>query len=120
MLARQNRLTSDKDFSRLFRSGRYFDGRSLGLKAVVGVPGKLRVGFAVGVKVSKRATVRNRLKRRLREIVRKTLPLLPPGYDLVFLAKPGSADLEFAELEKLVAGLLARSGLLPCRSTSTR
>jgi len=112
MLPRQNRLATDKDFARLFKSGRFFDGPGIGLKAVAAGPGVLRLGFAVGVKVAKRAVARNLIKRRLREIVRKRLPSMRTGCHLVFIAKPGAADLEFADLEKAVDILLKKSGVI--------
>jgi len=71
-----------------------------------------RVGFAIGVKVAKRAVVRNLLKRRLREIFRKLLPTVAPGYDLVVMARPGSTELEFDELKAVVSGLMVKTGLV--------
>jgi len=42
--------------------------------------------------------VRNRVKRRLREIVREVWPLLTPGYHIVVGAKRSSAAASFQEL----------------------
>lgn len=54
------------------------------------VPGPARVGFVVGKAVGG-AVVRNRVRRRLREIARRRLSLLPPGSLLVVRAKPAAA-----------------------------
>lgn len=112
MLPKKHRLLAEKDFSRLFKTGRVFSGRDLGLKAGKNGLGVTRVGFAVGVKTAKRAVDRNRLKRRLREIVRKRLPDIVPGHDLIFLARIGAVKLSFLELEEAVSALLSRAGLL--------
>jgi len=58
-----------------------------------------RLFLAVGATVSKKAVVRNRLKRRLRVIMG---PILEDNKDRDFLvvARPGAANLTFAELEK--------------------
>jgi ribonuclease P protein component len=44
------------------------------------------------------AVVRNRVKRRLREFVRLHRRHLPPARDFVVIAKPGAAELSYAEL----------------------
>jgi ribonuclease P protein component len=44
------------------------------------------------------AVVRNRVKRRLREFVRLHRHDLPPARDFVVIAKPGAAELSYAEL----------------------
>ena len=67
-----------------------------------------RVGFAVGRPVGG-AVVRNRVKRRLREIVR-ALPIAS-GHDIVIAARPPSRGASFGELRQAVAGCLRRAGL---------
>jgi len=54
-----------------------------------------RVGYAVSRRVGG-AVVRNRVKRRLRAIVRE-LPIRP-GYDIVAVPQPSSASASFEEL----------------------
>ena len=72
-----------------------------------------RGGFSVGKRVGK-AVVRNRVKRRLREIFRLTP--LEPGWDIVFIARPAVASADYASLKKAVEGLLSRARLLPTAS----
>jgi ribonuclease P protein component len=71
--------------------------------------GSTRYGFAVGRRVGK-AVVRNRIKRRLREILRKTS--LSPGWDVVLIARIPAAQADYHRLEKSVLALLMRAGLL--------
>lgn len=61
----------------------------------------VRVGLTVSRKVGG-AVVRNRAKRRLRELVRLTLAdVAKPGYDYVLVARPETtASLPFTELQK--------------------
>ncbi len=68
-----------------------------------------RCGFSVSRRVGS-AVVRNRVKRRLREIMRLTP--LPPGWDIVFIARPRVAAARYDNIEKSVRGLLTRAGLL--------
>ncbi len=68
-----------------------------------------RCGFAVGRRVGT-AVVRNKTRRRLREIMRH-LPL-KPGYDIVVTADPLAASVSFHELERAAERCAERSGLL--------
>ncbi len=71
-----------------------------------------RVGFVCGKKVAKGAVARNRIKRRLREIVRRLLPAIKPGMDLVFLTRPGITEIKFSEMEAIVEKLLKKARIL--------
>ena len=54
--------------------------------------------------------VRNRVKRRLREIVRQTP--LKPGWDIVIIARAAAAEADYGGLEKSARELLLRAGLI--------
>lgn len=70
-----------------------------------------RVGLVVGRRIGN-AVTRNRVKRRLREVVRSLFPRLQPGYDVVFIARPAAASASPQELEAAVVSLLQRAGVL--------
>jgi ribonuclease P protein component len=63
-----------------------------------------RVGLTVG-KVMGKAVDRNRIKRRMREAVRRQLPLLDAPVDLVLHPKRSVLDLDFATLQREVAAV---------------
>ena len=68
-----------------------------------------RYGFVVSKRIGN-AVTRNRTKRLLREIMRQIE--IKPGYDLVFITRPGIADIRFHELKCTVARLLSQAGLI--------
>lgn len=70
-----------------------------------------RLGLTVGIKVGK-ATVRNRVRRRLKESYRLREESLKTGYDIVIVARSAAADARFALLDRHLASLLKRLELL--------
>jgi ribonuclease P protein component len=74
-------------------------------------PGPTRVGLIVGRRIGN-AVTRNRVKRRLREVIRSLYPRLRPGFDLVFIARPPSVSASVGELEVAVFTLLQRAGIV--------
>ena len=79
------------------------------LRALRRDSGKSRFGFAVGKRVGN-AVVRNRTKRRLREILRH-LPV-DQGWDILVSARPGAATADYRALRRVIITLLQRGGLL--------
>lgn len=109
MLPKQYRLTRSKDFARVRRFGRSTGSQLLVLYALPTNTPDRRIGFSVSKRVGK-ATIRNRVKRRLREAVRSQLAMVPAGYDLVFIARPTAAEATYAQVEETVGYLLRKSG----------
>lgn len=75
--------------------------------AVADGPASAQVGFVIGRPVGP-AVTRNRLRRRLRHVLRDRLAALPPGTRLVVRAREGAGALSSAELARLVDAALAR------------
>jgi ribonuclease P protein component len=61
--------------------------------------GETRVGFTVSSKVGN-AVVRNRVRRRLRQLARTRHHQLPKGLDLVFIARNSAATAAWSAFEK--------------------
>lgn len=67
-----------------------------------------RVGLTVG-KVLGMAHDRNRIKRRLREVLRRHLDLLPTGVDLILHPRRSVLTIEFSKLEGEVVRILQQA-----------
>jgi ribonuclease P protein component len=75
-----------------------------------------RFGISVSRWVGK-ATVRNRIKRRLRETVRDLWRSVLPGWDIVLVARSAARDQPFSAIAAAVRDVLQRSGLLAAMVT---
>ena len=111
MLAREHRLRRARDFARVRTEGRSWSHTLLVLSAASNGTDVTRAGFVVSKRVGK-AHVRNRVKRILREAVRRQLPLVPGGYDLVISGKPAVADQPYAQVEAAIVRQLRQAHLL--------
>lgn len=126
---KSRRVRSPRDFQRIRRQGRRVSSALATLhyarqaQAQAMPPGDMayrhseahpvpsRAGFSVSKRVGG-AVVRNRVKRRMREIVRQMLAEVAPGWDLVFVARAPAAEAEYEALAQDIAGLLRRAKLL--------
>lgn len=98
MFKTKNRLTKEKEISFVFKNGLAFYYENLGVKVVFLKRDFSRFGFLLSKKVSKKAVVRNTLKRRIRAITKVKLPLLR-SCDLLFVCQPGLEKLDYQQLE---------------------
>jgi ribonuclease P protein component len=67
-----------------------------------------RIGLTAG-KVLGKANERNRIKRRMREALRRHVELVPPGVDLIFHPRRTVLTLEFGKLEAEVVRILTQA-----------
>ena len=118
MLPQQSRMRRPEDFRRVLRTGRRAGGSVVaGHLLLVGSAGPVRsgdpakVGFIVSRAVGS-AVVRNRVKRRLRELMRRRVASLPGGCLLVLRAYPAAASARqedlAADLDLVIGRLLRR------------
>ncbi|MEH1927611.1 ribonuclease P protein component [Nostoc sp.] len=129
-LPKANRLKSRKDFQAVFREGIRRHGSYLTLRALKPLCStkpsldiatqttpatnsahlaSTRIGISISTKVSKRAVVRNRIKRQIAAALQNLLPKLSPGWRLVVIVKPTAGESKcvspefLQELEQLLA-----------------
>lgn len=111
MLATTNRLKKKKDFEMVFKRGEGFKENFLYLKIKKNNLKSSRFGFIVSKKFSKKAANRNKIKRRLSELVRIKLPLIKKGIDGVIIVIPGLEVNDFWELEEIINKLFKKANI---------
>lgn len=100
MLARKFRLTKEKDFQKIFKQGKSFFSPLFKLKVLKNDFGTSRFAVVVSNKISKKATVRNRLRRQISEIVRINWSKLKSSFDVVIIVKEDILRKDYGEIEK--------------------
>jgi ribonuclease P protein component len=112
MLPKKHRLTKKDNFDAIHRKGRFFGERFIAIKSLKNNLSYSRFGFLVGLKVSKKAVVRNKIKRRIRESVKLKLDKIKPGFDIVVLTKPEITEKDYSEIKKAINSVLEKGNLL--------
>ncbi len=101
-------LTGKAQFDLVYKKGRSWTAREIIIRTLPNGLDTTRYGLTVSRRVGK-AVVRNRIKRRLREILRRLNQA--PGWDFIVIARNPAASAGFLTLERSVRGLLVRAGL---------
>jgi len=107
---RKFRLTSATDIKRVRRTGKSYAHPLVFLIASPNGGQVSRIGVSASQALGN-AVKRNRAKRRMREALRIHFGSLPPGWDLILVARPGLDRIAWPELLEAVGGLLRRARL---------
>ncbi len=97
-------------FRRLYHTRGVADGY-LVLYARRNREGINRIGFTVSKKLGK-AHIRNRTRRRLREVYRLNEAAFRPGWDIVVVARSKAVDAPFSQLTGSFLALAKKAGVL--------
>jgi ribonuclease P protein component len=110
-LPKANRLRKRQDYRAVYEQGirRYSPHLTLIALTTEGgavSPPETKVGISIGKKVSKKAVIRNRIKRQLKSVVRANLAWIEPGWKIVIVVKPKAIECKYEhflrELEQLL------------------
>ncbi len=108
MLSKKNRLKKVRDFERVFQKGKGFKKGFFYVKIVSNGLEKSRFGIIVSKKAFRKAVVRNRIKRKIREFLRKDLEKIKKGLDcaIVFL---GNNDINIKDIDSGLASVFKKA-----------
>jgi ribonuclease P protein component len=101
----------EKEFKEVLRNGRSYRVDNLVLKVLIKTEEK-KFGFLISKKVLKKAVQRNKLKRRLREILREKVEKIKEGTRAVLIALPGVEKMNFKELKEIFEKVLKKSKII--------
>ena len=104
-------LKQNYEFRRLYSKGRSAVTPCLVLYARQSKRNRNRIGFTVSTKLG-HAVVRNRVRRRLREIYRLHEAEFTPGTELVIVARTRAVSADYTELERTFLSAAGKLGIL--------
>lgn len=102
MLSKINRLKKKKDFENAFKKGKVLRSNIFVLRVVKNGLDYNRVGIVVSLKVSKKAVVRNKIRRRMTEAFKIYFGNIKQGLDLVFVILPKAEKSDFSDIKSSV------------------
>ncbi|AIE72636.1 Ribonuclease P protein component [Synechocystis sp. PCC 6714] len=71
-----------------------------------------RFGITVSQKVSKKATARNRLKRKIRAVIHHLRPQIQPGFDVVIIVLPQGIGCNYERFLRELEQLFSQAGII--------
>lgn len=112
MLPRPHRLSGEKNFELLARRGKKLRGKLLTVSTLADKPDQpTRFGIVCSLRVSKKAVIRNRLRRQISEILRLALPQITPGAMVMVQVGVEAVGKGYNEIETELHRLLLNLGL---------
>jgi ribonuclease P protein component len=112
------RLRKHADYKRVYDAARKRRSASMSwFLAAQAAPSAPRVGLTAG-KVVGKAHERNRIKRRMRDILRRHIDLLPAGCDLILHPHRIVLTMEFTKLEAEVVRILQQANAESARAST--
>ena len=99
------------EFRRIYRKGKSAVSPQLVIYCQRNRRGHSRLGVSVSTKLGC-AVVRNRVRRRIREIYRPNKAKMLPGYDLIVVARVRAVDTDYQKLDRTYLRLLEQLDLL--------
>jgi len=113
MLPRANRLKGNESYAHIKRRGLFYKNPDIKMGVVNrkdNDPSKF--GIIVSKRISKRAVLRNRIKRMLREIIRGNLKKIKSGSDILVIANSDLSGLGSRYLERQFMSLAKKANIL--------
>ena len=107
MMEKQYRLRKNYQFNYVYKNGKAFSDKYLVVVFCQNKNNKPKIGFSISKKFGK-AVKRNKMRRRLKEILNKRFNLLEKKYNYIFLPRIVEEPASFSQLEKSVDYLLSK------------
>lgn len=118
-LPKINRLKHHQDFKQVYQTGRSYSSPHLAIRTVATTaqggdspPPPTQIGIAVSKKVSKKAVVRNRIKRQIRGAIRDILPKIPLGWKIIIVVRQRGIECKYEHFLRELRELLIKAEII--------
>jgi len=122
MIGRTHRFHGYNSLNWAYRRGRVIrDAKASLYYALNPKRNSYRAAVVVSRKVSKSAVVRNRIRRRIYEVIREAEPEIKKNYDLIFSVYSDSiAELPYLELKQFIVNQLRQARVVEADQTHSQ
>ena len=110
-LPKDSRIRQNRDYRRIYRSGKRFSNRAGLCYVVKSRREETRLGFVTTKKIG-HAFARNRSRRLMKEVYRLHRQELSPHFEVVMLAGVFLTQASYQEAEKAILSLWRKAGIL--------
>jgi ribonuclease P protein component len=110
MLHKKWRITRGKEYGYIYKTGRRITGKYIIVFIKENNLDYNRFGIVTSKKIGN-AVTRNRAKRQLREVIRKNMQMIRPGYNLVIIARFNMKEPIFDMIEKDFLRIMKKASL---------
>ena len=104
-------IKNNRDFMFMYRRARSLCADCLVLYYRKNKNENLRLGITVTKKVGK-AVVRNRIRRRIKEVFNEFSDKIPPCYDIIIVSRAKAAECDYSEIKSALKYLLIKAELI--------
>jgi ribonuclease P protein component len=114
-LPSNHRLKGWQDFRQVYRQGKRYQSHHLIIRVLAGEADQAiptRFGISVSKKVSKKAVIRNRIKRQLKGVIRGLLPKITSGWQIIIMVKPEISQCEYEHFLRELKELLLKAEVI--------
>ncbi|PIR05888.1 ribonuclease P protein component [Candidatus Kuenenbacteria bacterium CG11_big_fil_rev_8_21_14_0_20_37_9] len=111
MLAKEYRLSKDVDFQKVYKKGIILFSLFFNVKYLENNLQNSRFGIVVSTKISKKAVIRNKNKRIIRNIIYENLTNISQCFDVIILAKPAITTVNKEKLNQSFIFMLKKANI---------
>lgn len=117
-LPSRHRLKKRWDFQSVYQQGIRRSSRHLIIRALPilqshdGEPFDIKIGISISRKVSKKAVVRNRIKRQIRSVFRYLLPKISSSWLIIIIVKPEAQECNYEHFLRELEQLLIKTEII--------
>ena len=112
MIAKKFRLHKKSDFDELSKSPNKFYSNNFVLRFIKNNKNISCFAVVVSKKISLKAVIRNKIRRRIYEIIRLNMDNFKKGFNIIIFVKKGVLEIEYQELEKELLYIFKKAELI--------
>lgn len=105
------RLRNNMEFKQVYEDGKNYWNRNLILYVKKNGLEYSRVGYSITKKIGN-SVVRNKVRRRMKEIYRLNFNQIKGGYDFIFIPKRNIVDISYEEMESAMIHIMKLAKVL--------